>query len=435
MNDITSGLLSFIKKSPTAFHTVSSLCNMFEENGYTRLSESKPFDIKAGGKYYLTRNQSSFIAFKIPESGKAHSYMISATHSDSPSFKIKPNPESDTVGYTRINTEKYGGMLCATWLDRPLSCAGRITTCENGKVISKLIDLQRPLFIIPSLAIHMNRNANENASYNPATDMQPICGSNNVKGQFKKAVAECAGVSEEETISSELFLYPMTDGYVWGLDNEFVSSPRLDDLQCVYASAIALLNSDKSDSVSLMYVSDNEEVGSSTKQGADSTLLLDTLTSINEALGGTQSTLKNALTASFMVSADNAHAVHPNHPETSDTSHRPIMNGGIVIKHSASQTYTTDAVSSAIFTELCRRADAPVQHFTNRSDMRGGSTLGNISSTHVSINTVDIGLPQLSMHSSYETAGVKDTVYLINALKALFSSSIKTDSDGEYEII
>ena len=249
-----------------------------------------------------------------------------------------------------------------------------------------------------------------------------------------KLVSDCVGVSESDIISHEMFLYPVDSGTVWGANDEIVTSPRLDDLQCAYASLRALTEANNGSAVAVAYVSDNEEVGSGTKQGADSTFLYDTLSRIAACFGNDENGLRQALASSFMVSADNAHAVHPNHPEYADGSHRPVMNGGIVIKHAASQTYTTDAISSAIFTALCKKADVPLQHFVNRSDMRGGSTLGNISGTHVSINTVDIGLPQLAMHSSYETAGVKDTDYLISALKMLFTSSINMTSDGEYEV-
>lgn len=435
MNNSTSNqLLSFIGNSTCSFLAVKTASEMLNESGYKKLGENEKWELVPGGRYYVTRNQSAIIAFNIPEITSYLSFMISASHSDSPCFKVKHNPETDASGYTKINVEAYGGMLRATWLDRPLSASGRVTYTDGSKVVSKLIDLKKPLFMIPSVAIHMNRNANENASYNLATDMQPITGTSLSKGSLMKLVAENAGVSEGDIISHELFLYPFDKGTIWGANDEFVSSPRLDDLQCAYASLRALTEANSGNAVAVAYVSDNEEVGSGTKQGADSTFLYDTLSRINACFGNDENGLRQALASSFMVSADNAHAVHPNHPEYADGGHRPVMNGGIVIKHAASQTYTTDAISSAIFTALCKKADVPLQHFVNRSDMRGGSTLGNISGTHVSINTVDIGLPQLAMHSSYETAGVLDTDYLISALKMLFTSSVNMTADGEYEI-
>lgn len=435
MNNTTSNqLLSFISNSTCSFLAVKTASELLEESGYKKLGENEKWELVTGGRYYVTRNQSAIIAFNIPECTSSLSFMISASHSDSPCFKVKHTPETDASGYTKINVEAYGGMLRATWLDRPLSASGRVTYLDGSMVVSKIIDLKKPLFMIPSVAIHMNRSANENASYNLATDMQPITGTSLSKGSFMKLVSDCVGVSESDIISHEMFLYPVDKGTVWGANDEFVSSPRLDDLQCAYASLRALTEANNGSAVAVAYVSDNEEVGSGTKQGADSTFLYDTLSRIASCFGNDENGLRQALASSFMVSADNAHAVHPNHHEYADGSHRPVMNGGIVIKHAASQTYTTDAISSAIFTALCKKADVPLQHFVNRSDMRGGSTLGNISGTHVSINTVDIGLPQLAMHSCYETAGVKDTDYLISALKMLFTSSINMTADGEYEI-
>ena len=435
MNNTTSNqLLSFISASTCSFLAVKTASNLLDKSGYKKLGENDKWELVPGGRYYVTRNQSAIIAFNIPNECSALSFMISASHSDSPCFKVKHNPETDASGYTKINVEAYGGMLRSTWLDRPLSASGRVTCLEGSKVVSTVIDLKKPLFMIPSVAIHMNRSANENASYNLATDMQPITGTSLSKGSFMKLISESIGVNEGDVIDHELFLYPVDNGTVWGANDEFISSPRLDDLQCAYASLRALTEANNGSAVAVAYVADNEEVGSGTKQGADSTFLSDTLSRISACLGNDENGLRQALASSFMVSADNAHAVHPNHPEYADGGHRPVMNGGIVIKHAASQTYTTDAISSAIFTALCKKADVPLQHFVNRSDMRGGSTLGNISGTHVSINTVDIGLPQLAMHSCYETAGVKDTDYLISALKMLFTSSINMTSDGEYEV-
>lgn len=434
MNQTAKNLLTFINASPSAFHAVKTLKERFLHEGYTELTESEDWSLLPGGRYFVTRNLSSLIAFRIPQSGKIPSLMIAAAHSDSPSFKIKPNAESDVVGYTRVNVERYGGMLCATWLDRPLSAAGRVTLLKDGKVISRLVDLDRDLFLIPSVAIHMNRNANDGATYNAATDMQPICGTAAVKGSLNVLIAEACGASADAVVGTDLYLYPRTEGTVWGIKEEFISSPRLDDLQCVFALSEGLLAAPEGEAMPVLAICDNEEVGSSTKQGADSTFLSDVLLRVCEALSLTPTDYRRALAASLMVSADNAHAVHPNHPEYADPAHRPMMNEGIVVKHNAAQLYTTDAVSEALFTALCRKAKVPLQHFANRSDLRGGSTLGNISNTQVSLNTVDIGLPQLAMHSAYETAGVRDTEYLIKAASVLFSSAIVRNADGEYEV-
>ena len=434
-NNVSSKLLNFIKSCPSAFHTVNKISKALDSKGFIQLNECDEWNIKPGCGYYVTRNQSSVIAFKVPNTASPLPFMMAAAHSDSPSFKIKHNPESDTAGYVRVNTERYGGMLCSTWFDRPLSCAGRVTVIKDGKVSGKLVDLDRDLFMIPSVAIHMNRSANEGATYNAATDMQPICGSASAKGKLTSLIAEACECDAESIASTELYLYPRQNGCVWGIDNEFVSSPRLDDLQCVYSGLVAIMAAEPQDAIALLMVSDNEEVGSSTKQGADSTFLYDTVSRINRALGGNCETLARSVASSFMVSADNAHALHPNHPEYADKCNAPAMNNGIVIKHAASQSYTTDAISAAIFEAVCKKAEVPVQHFTNRSDMRGGSTLGNISNTQLSLNTVDIGLPQLAMHSCYETAGVRDTEYLIKALTSLFESTVRSVGDGEYEVV
>ncbi len=428
-------LLSFIQASPTAFHTVSTAVGMLKQAGYTELKECDTWSVQPGGHYYVTRNLSSLIAFAVPESSLPCRFMIAAAHSDSPTFKIKEHCDAETAGaYTRINVERYGGMLAATWMDRPLSVAGKVTCSMDGKVISRLVDLDDDLLMMPSVAIHMNRNANDNASYNAASDLQPIAGTPAAKGTLMKRIGEAIGVSEEEILSTDLFLYPRQKGCVWGLNQEFVSSPRLDDLQCVYALLSGLIAARNDKAAPVLFIADNEEVGSSTKQGAASTFLSDVLQRLNEALCGTPSDYRRAVTGSFMVSADNAHAIHPNHPEYADPNHRPKMNEGIVIKYNANQRYTTDSVSAAIFTAICRKAEVPIQHFTNRPDLAGGSTLGNIANTQVSLNTVDIGLPQLAMHSCYETAGVKDTDYLVKAMTTFFSSSLRMDADGVYGI-
>ena len=430
-NNETKELLDFIAASPTCFQAVKNITDRLENEGYTRLSETGEWNLSRGGKYCVTRNQSSVIAFRIPENG-IKCFMISAAHSDSPSFRIKENAESDTAGfYTRINVEKYGGMICHSWIDRPLSAAGRVTYRDNGAIVSKPVDLDRDLFIIPSVAIHMNRSTNDNASFNPAVDMQPISCSLRAKGAYGKLLAAACGCDEKDILSADMFLYTRESGRIWGAFDEFVSSPRLDDLQCVFGTMKGFLNAKPSAACPVFCVFDNEEVGSETKQGAASTFLQSTLERINEALGGKLSDYLSALASGFMVSADNAHAVHPNHPEYADTPHRPAMNGGIVIKHNANQRYTTDSVSSAVFSEICAKAGVPVQHFANRADIPGGSTLGNISNTKVPLNTVDIGMPQLSMHSSYETAGADDTGYLIKAMTEFFGTAISADSDGK----
>lgn len=413
-------LLQFLEESPSCFHAVFNMQEMLKAAGYTQLTEDSRWNLKKGGKYFVTRNGSSLAAFSIP-AGEMNGFRILASHSDSPSFKIKENPEITVEdAYVKLNMEKYGGMLCAPWFDRPLSVAGRVIVKENETFLPKLVHIDRDLLLIPNLAIHMNREANNGYKYNAQKDLLPLYGEASAKGTFMKQIAEAAGVEEAEILGHDLFLYNREKGSIWGAAGEFISCGRLDDLQCAFASLKGFLAGEKKETLAVHCVLDNEEVGSGTKQGAASTFLYDTLTRINSALGFTAEDYHIQLAKSFMISADNAHAVHPNHPDKTDPVNRPYLNKGIVIKYNANQKYCTDGFSAAMFKDLCREADVPVQTFVNRSDMAGGSTLGNISNTKVALNTVDIGLPQLAMHSPYETAGVKDTVYLVKAAAKFF---------------
>lgn len=413
-------LLAFIRKSPTAFHAVDTMRKTLADQGFQELSEKDYWKLTPGGRYMVTRNNSALIAFSIPEDAPRR-FHIMASHSDSPTFKIKENPEITVEkAYVKLNVEKYGGMLMSPWFDRPLSVAGRVIVSEGGEIREKLIDIDRDLLMIPSLAIHMNREVNSGYSYNPQKDLLPLYGTAGTEETFSKTLAEAAGVREEEILSHDLFLYSRTRGAVWGAEKEFISAGRLDDLQCAFASMEGLLSGEKKKSIAVHCVMDNEEVGSGTKQGAASTFLKDTLLRINSGLGRTYEEYLMSLADSFMISADNAHALHPNYTDMADPVNRPLLNKGIVIKYNANQKYCTDAVSAARFKELCNRAEVPYQTFVNRSDMAGGSTLGNISNTQVPVNTVDIGLPQLAMHSPYETAGVKDTLCLVKAAELFF---------------
>lgn len=417
-------LIRFLEDSPTSFHGTASIGNMLLKAGFTELFEGERWELKRGGDYFVTRNQSSILSFKIP-SGKFTGFQIIASHSDSPTFKIKENPEMEAEGhYIRLNVEKYGGMLCAPWMDRPLSVAGRLVVRDGSGLSSRLVKVDRDLLMIPNLAIHFNREVNEGYRYNPQVDMLPLYGGAGARGMFMKTVAGAAGVEAEDILGHDLFLYSRVPGTVWGAEGEFVSSGRLDDLQCAFASLKGFLAGEHPDVLAVHAVFDNEEVGSGTKQGADSTFLEDVLKRINRGLGRSEEEYHMAIASSFMISADNAHAVHPNLPDRADPVNRPFMNEGIVIKYNASQKYTTDAVSAAMFKALCQEAGVPFQTFTNRSDMPGGSTLGNISNSHVSLNTVDVGLPQLAMHSPYETAGVRDACYFIEAARHFYSAPL-----------
>ena len=413
-------LLKFIQKSPTAFQAVEEMSQRLQKEGFKELKEEKHWDLKAGGNYFVTRNHSAVIAFSIPKK-PAWKFHIMASHSDSPALKIKENPEMEVEkAYIKLNVERYGGMLLAPWFDRPLSVAGRLIVRKNGEIQEKLVAVDKDLLVIPNLAIHMNREVNDGYKYNVQKDMLPLYSDYDGKGSFMKLMAAEADVAEEDILGHDLFLYDRTPGTVWGANEEFISAPRLDDIQCAFASLEGFLRGERKESIAVHCVLDNEEVGSTTKQGAASTFLKDTLMRINMGLGRTQEEYLMTLADSFMVSADNAHALHPNHTDKTDPVNRPVLNGGIVIKYNANQKYCTDGVSAAIFKDICDRAEVPYQIFVNRSDMAGGSTLGNISNTQVPMKTVDIGLAQLAMHSVYETTGAKDTESLAKAAAVLF---------------
>ena len=427
-------LFQFIENSPSCFHAIETIREKLNDEGFIELVEGRSWQIEKGKKYYVTRNLSSIIAFKIPENDLKNFHIV-ASHSDSPTFKIKENAEIEVNNkYVKLNTEKYGGMICSTWFDRPLSIAGRILVKEGNVVKTHLVNIDKDLVIIPNLAIHMNRSVNDGYKYNAQIDMLPLYGDNTSKGSLMKTVAQSVGVEEDSILGTDLFLYNRMRGTKIGANSEYISSPRLDDLECAYASLSAFLSETNSNSASVYCVFDNEEVGSGTKQGADSTLLYDVLRRINMCLGNSEEDYYKLIASSFMISADNAHALHPNYSDKSDPTNKVYINDGIVIKYNANQKYTTDAVSASIFKSICDSVNVPYQTFTNRSDILGGSTLGNISNAHVSLNTIDIGLAQLAMHSTYETAGAKDVTYLIEALKAFYNTSIEQVEDGQYII-
>lgn len=429
----SAALLRFIEKSPTCYQAIANFKELMTD--FTPLREEQQWSLQPGGSYYVTRNDSSLIAFRLPEQ-PFQGFQIAAAHSDSPLFKIKPNGEINVEQhYIKLNVEKYGGMLCAPWLDRPLSIAGRLVVREADRIVTKLVNVERNLLLIPNLAIHMNRSANDGLAYNPQVDMLPLFGGGASAGTFLPLIAEAAGVESENILGTDLFLYNRMKGTLWGAENEFLSSRSLDDLQCAWSLMQGLLQAKRNENrVTMCCVFDNEEVGSGTKQGADSTFLSDVMERISECFALTVQQQCAAFAASFMVSADNGHAVHPNHPEKADPTNRPYLNEGIIIKYHANQKYTTDGISEALFKEICRKANVPWQTYTNRSDIAGGSTLGNLSNRHVSLNTVDIGLAQLAMHSPYETAGAKDTEYLVRAMKMFYESAIIPEGDGSYRI-
>ena len=422
MHPSIQNLCEFLDASPSVYHAAANVAAMLEAGGFVRLSEGDKWTLQKGGKYYFTRGGSAVMAFRVPE-GDPKGFLMTASHCDRPTFKVKENPEL-TGTYTRLAVERYGGMIMSSWLDRPLSIAGRCLVETDSGIESRLVNIDRDLLMIPSVAIHMDRTVNDGKKWNPAVDMLPLLGGKDSAGKLDKLIEEAAG---GKVLGSDLYLYIRQKAALWGMDEEYISSAALDDLECVWGCTRGFLAAQGSGAVSVLCVFDSEEVGSNSVQGAASTILSDTLVRISEALG---LDLRQELSRSFLVSADNAHAVHPNHPEYADPKNAPIMGGGIVLKFNASQRYTTDGVSAAIFRKVCGKAEVPVQTFFNRADLMGGSTLGHISLTQVSVPTADIGLPQLAMHSSYETAATADALYLEKAMTAFYSSTLSISGDS-----
>ena len=413
-------VLNLIDKSPTAYHVIENVKYILDAADFTGLRESEIWKLEAGGKYYVTRNDSSIIAFTIPKPDYK-GFRIIASHSDSPCPKLKEDPEMCGKDYVRLNVEKYGGMLLAPWFDRPLSVAGRIVVRDGDEIRQELVNLDKDIAVIPSLAIHMNREANKGYSYSFQKDMLPIVGTSEGDRSIMSLVAEKAGVEEKSIIGKDLYMYIRDKGTIWGTNDEFIGSSRLDDQECVWCTLSGFALAENSEYVKMLCVFDNEEVGSRTKQGADSSFLESLIDRINDNLGRSREEYYTAYANSFMISADNAHAFHPAHADKYDPVQSPKMNEGIVIKFSARQSYTTDAVSAAFVRMICDDSNIPYQIFVNHSDEPGGSTLGNISNSHVSINTADIGLAQLAMHSSFETAGIKDLEFLRDFAEAFYS--------------
>ena len=420
----TEKLMAFLDASVSVYHAAAYLANVLEDAGYTRLSEGESWNLTAGGKYYLTRGGTAVLAFRVPET-TPKGFLMSASHSDRPTFKVKENAEL-TGKYTRLSTEKYGGMLIAPWLDRPLSIAGRVMVDTEDGVQSRLVNIDRDLMMIPNVAIHMNRQANEGYKWNPAVDTLPLLGGADAAGKLNDLLEEEAG---GEILGHDLYLYIRQKATVWGMDEEYISSAALDDLQCAWACTQGFLSAEDGGSIPVLCVFDSEEVGSSSVQGAASKLLESTISRICAGLGLEEQVM---LANSFIISADNAHAVHPNHPEFADANNAPVVNGGVVLKFNANLRYSTDGVSAAIFRKVCQKADVKVQTYCNRADIPGGSTLGNISLSHVSVPTADIGLPQLAMHSCYETAGVADAIALEKAMTVYYAGSLEVDGDDYY---
>ncbi|WP_032122288.1 M18 family aminopeptidase [Clostridium amazonitimonense] len=425
---LANELIDFIYESPTAFHAVSTVKSVLLGEGFNELKDSEKWKLEKGGKYFVTKNDSALIAFIVGKGAlEEHGFKLIGAHTDSPSFRVKPSPEMTSENiYVRLNTEVYGGPILNTWLDRPLAIAGRVTLKGENPLFpdTKLVNVNKPILVIPNLAIHMNREVNQGVELNRQKDMLPLLSlinENLEKDRYLlNTVASELSVAVEDILDFDLFLYEYEKGRVIGLNEEFISSPRLDDLSMVHAGIKALINAEVNMATNVMVCFDNEEVGSSTKQGADSNLLSDILERIVLSFNGGREDFFRALASSFMISADLAHAVHPNQGEKHDPINRPVINKGPVIKISANQSYTSDSNSIAVYEQICKNAGVPIQKFVNRSDLRGGSTIGPISSTHLHIRSVDMGTPILAMHSIRELGGVEDHNYVIKSFEEFY---------------
>lgn len=427
--ELARKLINFIGESPSTYHAVETVKERLLAYGFSQLKMGDSWSIKPGGKYFVKKNNSSIFAF-VPGQGDIaeEGFKMICAHADSPSFRIKPNAEITVEGrYLKLNTEVYGGPILYTWFDRPLSLAGRVILKSNDPLNPKsaLINFDRPLLIIPHLAIHLNRAVNEGVNISKQKDMLPVIALINEHFQKEnllvKLIANELEVEPEEVLDFDLTLYDYAKGQFVGLNEEFISCGKLDDLAMVHAGLSALLKSDICKKTKVLAVFDNEEVGSGTKQGAASPVLKNILERMTYALGGTMDDFYRAIDHSFMISADMAHALHPNYPEKHDPTNHPLMNGGPVIKIHANQKYVSDGDSTAVFETICKRAGVPCQKFVNHSDIIGGSTLGNILLTQMEMRGVDIGNPMWGMHSVRETAGVLDHSFVVKAFTEFYN--------------
>ena len=427
-------MIEFINNSPTCFNVVSNLEKELLENNFIKLNEHERFKLSKGNKYFLIRNDNSLIAFTIGENvSEDYSFNIVSSHVDSPCFKLKPVYEGKSSIYNKVNVEPYGGMINSTWLDRPLSLAGRVTYLENENIKNIIINIKKPCLMIPNKCIHFVRDMNNGYVYNYDRDLQPFY-SQEDSTNILNLVCKAGNLKQEAIINFDLFVYNYEQGYLWGDDNEYISCSRLDDLECVFVSKESLINSNNDKTINVACFFNNEEVGSLSYQGASSDFLVKTLNRINKALSFDEETFECAVSKSFMLSCDNAHAVNPNDEAITDKYNKVYMNKGIVIKSNAREKYMTDGLSASIVQLMCLNCGVPYQYFANRSDIPGGSTLGNLSNNQISIRGADIGLAQLAMHSSLETAGSKDVKYLFELLNYFYSKSINISINSSFSL-
>lgn len=424
--------LDFIKDTPTAFHACRKIKNILLDNGFVELNEGEDFNIKLDGKYFITRNSSSILAFCLPSKLDKISYNITAAHLDSPNFKLKPNFNLSKGKYFELNTEVYGGPIYNTWMDRPLNIAGRVIVKTDNGLEEKLISFDKAMAMIPNCSIHYYHELNKGVALNPQSDLLPIFTDSNAN--LYSLIAEKLDIKESDIVSHDLYLALLDRGTLVGGNDEFIMAPQIDNLECSFGLLESLINTTpKNNSINVMALFDNEEVGSRTRQGAGSKLLSDILERISLTLNFSYLDHKKFLANSFIVSADNAQGFHPNYAFKYDPLNVAYLNEGIVIKNAARGSYTTDAMSLAYFESLCDKCNARYQENTNRSDIAGGSTLGAISLMNVSIPSVDIGLPQIAMHSAYETAGTKDLEDLIKAISKFYITHLDIIADGKFK--
>lgn len=428
--ELVQDLCTFLDESPSPWHGADSARRRLEAAGYIRLQETEHWHF-AAGKYYVMRGGSAIVAFRIPAS-PVHGWKIALAHSDSPAWRVKGLDGQPAAGYTRLPVEGYGGMIRYSWLDRPLGLAGRAVVRRGDVIETRLVNLAEDLLIIPSLAIHMQRDVNTGHNFNPAVDLQPLYGPEGAL-PLRSLLAQRLDVAPDDLLAADLNLVPRQKAVRLGPEGEYLAAPRIDDLECAWATLLGFLSGPE-DSPAAWCLLDHEEVGSGSRQGAQSDFVQAVLTRAILAQGGDAQHAAQAVAGSFALSADNAHARHPNFPEVSDKTANVVLNGGVVLKYAASQKYTTDGLTGAVFTELMRRADIPVQVYTNRADQPGGSTLGNLLTHTTCVPMVDIGAAQLAMHSAVETTGAKDAAYLAGACKAFYCSDLHCVREGVYSL-
>lgn len=427
--DYGQALVDFLNASPCNFYAVKTVESRLVEAGYRKLNQSDKWNVKVGDKFYVTKNDSAIFAFNIGTDNIAEKgFRLVSAHSDSPTFRIKPNAEMVCEGgVTKLNTEVYGGPILYTWFDRPLSAAGRvlINSGDALKPETRLVNFKRPIMVIPHLAIHFNRAVNEGNHLSKQKDMLPIIGIINERMEAGEMLINliCSelGVEKHQILDFDLLLYPVYPAMKVGIHNELICGGRIDDLSMAHAGLEAFLEADNVTSTKVLAIFDNEETGSGTKQGAASPVLANMLQRIVTALGGNEEDYFRALASTFLISADNGHALHPNYVEKQDPTNHPILGGGPIIKINANCKYMTDAASASVFKALCQKAGVPVQYFVNHSDVAGGSTLGNILTSQIDINGVDVGNPILAMHSCCETGTCYDQMAMIAVFRQFYN--------------